>query len=122
MIELILNDYEGNLIISNDQITSSKPFTLSKMEGGRRVLISEGEQNYAYYKSERVLLISVVNSRGSIELTGRFTKPVQVYLFDRSDITVFPATNFSAEEFKINHMKGGLNALVSFEPLSWLKD
>lgn len=122
MIELILNDYEGNLIVSDDLITSSKPFILSEMEGGRRTLILEGNQNYAYYKSDRVLLISVVNSRGSIELTGKFSKPVQVYLFDRNDITVYPAANFSAEEFNISHMKGGINALVSFEPLSWMTE
>lgn len=119
MIQLIISDFNGNLVISNDQITSDSPFSLSEEDGGKRTLFP-GDKNCSYYDSDRIFIISVVNSTGSIELVGTFTKPVKVYLYDRNDITVYPSINFKSNQLEIRHMKGGLDALIVSEPSSWL--
>jgi len=120
MIELIVLNYQGRLIISDDQISSNSKIEVGHLKGGRRTLSNQmnGFNNF-YYDEDRVLIISVVESKGEIELVGQFTKNVKIYLYDRSEMSITRSTNFKTDELEIRHMKGGFNTLVESEPLSW---
>lgn len=119
MDELILNRYFGNLTITNNQVISSSGFSISPLTGGKRSISSPGETKQFYYHSGRILFISILNSTGSIELTGSFSKNIKVSFYDRSNVKIRQSNNLEVDNLEIYHLKGGIDALYYATPADW---